>query len=119
MISVTPLLPAIALTARRGASKVISVPFPSGRRELSTKTGMPSRTAGCDRVRVQHLRAERRELRRLVEADPLDELRAVDDARIGGEHAVDVGPDLDRLRLQRGADQRRAVVAIRRGRASS
>jgi hypothetical protein len=32
--SVIPLRPAIALTARRGACDVMSVPLPSGRREL-------------------------------------------------------------------------------------
>jgi hypothetical protein len=40
-------LPAMALTARFGASNVIFVPFPSGRMEFRTKTGIPSRTAGA------------------------------------------------------------------------
>ena len=36
--------------------------------------------------------------------------RPGDDARIGGEHAVDVGPDLDLAARQAGAEERRGVV---------
>ena len=32
------------------------------------------------------------------------------DGRIGGEHAVDVGPDLDLFRANPGADNRRRVI---------
>src|SRR5258708_4812459 len=45
--SVTPLFPAMALTGRRGASNVMSVPLPCGLPELSTHTGMPRVTAGA------------------------------------------------------------------------
>ena len=65
---------------------------------------------GVDGHRMQHLRAERGELRGLVEADALEQPRAVDDARVRREHAVDVGPDLDCFRLQCRADQGRAVI---------
>ncbi len=88
-INVTPLFPAIAVTGRRGASNVMSVPLPSGRREFKTYTGIPTR---------------------LVEPDALEQARAVDDARVRREHAVDVGPDLDCFRLQCRADQGRAVI---------
>src|SRR6185437_10705903 len=47
LITVTFPLPAIALTARRGASAVMRVPRPSGRRELKMNTGMPRCTAGA------------------------------------------------------------------------
>ena len=33
-----------------------------------------------------------------------------DDARVGAQHAVDVGPDLDHGCVQRGADDRGAVI---------
>jgi hypothetical protein len=77
---------------------------------------MPRRTAG---VMVQDLGAEAGQLARFVEADALDALRALDDPRVGREHAVHVGPDLDGVRLQRGPEQRRRVVgapAAERGR---
>ena len=69
------------------------------------------RTAGAIVLGCKHLRAERRELRRLIEANLLDESRTLHDARVGREHAIDVGPDLDGLGAQRGAEQRRTVVA--------
>src|SRR5215213_5170835 len=44
-----------------------------------------------DRVVMENLRTERSELGRLVEPDLLDEQRAVHHARVGGEHAIDIG----------------------------
>ena len=74
------------------------------------KTGMPSLHRRRDRVRMQNFRAKRRKLGRFIEPDLLDQQRAVYDARIRREHSVDVGPDLDRIGVQRGADQRSAIV---------
>jgi hypothetical protein len=59
---------------------------------------------------MEHLRAEIRELRRLPEREVGDDPRRFDDARIGGEHAVDVRPDLNLARINRGADNGRGVV---------
>ena len=47
MTTVVLAFAAIALTGRRGASEVMSVPVPSGCRELKTYTGIPRRTAGA------------------------------------------------------------------------
>ena len=55
--------------------------------------------------RVQDLRAEIGELRRLFEADHLDPVSIGTDTRVGGLHAVDVGPDLDTLGVQPCTDQ--------------
>ena len=64
-----------------------------------------------NRRRMQHLRAEVRQLRRLFEADRLHAQRIGTDARIGGHDAVDVRPDLDRSGVQSAAHQRSGVVA--------
>src|SRR5215203_6102870 len=64
-----------------------------------------------DRARVQHLRAERGELGRFVEAYLLDQAGVGHHPRVGGQHAVDVRPDLDGLGAKGGAEQCRAVVA--------
>ena len=59
---------------------------------------------------VQHLRAEVRHLHRFfVRHLRQDECRA-DTLRIGAQHAVDVGPDLDDRRVERAADNGRRVV---------
>ena len=98
--------------ARCGASKVIlravSLAAVS---ELSTYTGMPSRTAGaivfgCSTFAPNDASSD-------ASSNAICSIRRADrnDARIGGEHAVDVGPDLDRVGAHRGADERRAVVA--------
>ena len=63
-----------------------------------------------NRRRMQDLRAEVRELRRLGERQVRHDLHVRDDARIGGEHAVDVGPDLNLRRAEARADDRRRVV---------
>ncbi len=59
---------------------------------------------------MEHFRAERRELARFVEPDPGDDEGVRHDARIGGQHPVDIGPDLDRLRAERRADERCGVI---------
>ena len=91
----TSLLPAIAVTGRRGASKVMIVPGDFGLQRIEHVHGNAQAHGRRDGARMQHLRAERRQLRRLVEPDMLDELGGLHHARIGGEHPVHVGPDLD------------------------
>ena len=72
--------------------------------------GDAERHRGSDGARVEHLGAEGRQLARLVEADVTDELRIGDDPRVRRQHPVDVRPDLDRVDMKRGAEQRRGVV---------
>ncbi len=62
---------------------------------------------------MQDAAAEVGELGGLVEAHGGDAARGADDARVGGHDAVGVGPDLDLLGGERGADQgRREVAAV-------
>jgi hypothetical protein len=49
---------------------------------------------------MQHLGAEIRELRRLGKRQVLDDVRVIHHARVGREHAVDVGPDLNLRRAE-------------------
>ena len=96
----------------------------AGRNEFLTLTGSPARDRRADRRRVEDLRAEERELGRLGVADLRDEPGARDDARVGRQDAVHVGPDLDRLDVRaprRGARRRgaRPSSPSRRARASS
>ena len=65
-----------------------------------------SRDGRLDRRRVQHLGAEIRQLRRLGKRQVRHDLRVGDDARIGRQHAVHVGPDLNLARAEAGADDR-------------
>ncbi|AKZ57048.1 putative Integrase [Streptomyces ambofaciens ATCC 23877] len=52
----------------------------------------------------QHLGAGGRELQHVLEGDPVDLLRLLHHARVGGEHAVDVGVDLTDVRVERGGE---------------
>ncbi len=63
-----------------------------------------------DRAGVQHFRAEERELRRFVERQLLDEPRVFHDARIRGQHAVHVGPDLNLADVEARAEDRGRVI---------
>ena len=63
-----------------------------------------------DRLRMQHLGPEPRQLRRLDVRNAVDDPRRGDEARIARHHAVDVRPYLDLTRARRRADDRRAVV---------
>ncbi len=65
------------------------------------------RKQGC---RVQHLRTEAGQFGGLVEADLLDALRLGADARIGGQNAADVRPDLNAIRRERRADDGSRIV---------
>jgi hypothetical protein len=66
---------------------------------------------------VEDLGAEERQLGGLGERHRAHLLRAGHDPRIGGHDAVDVGPDLDLLRAERGAEDRGGESRCRRGRA--
>ena len=120
---VTPRLQAMATGPdAAGASPVASMRVPGvlGLRELRMRTGMSFGDRREDGARVQHLRAEVRELGRLVEREALrHDARVRHQARIAGEHAVDVGPDLDLGGAERSAEERGRVVrpaaAERRG----
>ena len=61
-------------------------------------------------LRVQDLGAEVRELGGLAERQARHELRIGDHARIGGEHAVHVGPDLNLLGVERRAEDGGGVI---------
>ena len=63
-----------------------------------------------DRGRIDHLRAEVAQLHRLFEAQPVDDIGIADDARVGRHETVDVGPDFERLGVQRGGDECGGVV---------
>ena len=54
------------------------------------------------RLRMNHLGAEVRELHRLVIGERVDHRRVGHAARIGAEHAVDVGPDVNLARRRAG-----------------
>src|SRR5579859_180688 len=60
--------------------------------------------SGQHRRRVKNLRAKVGELGGLVEADDLNTTRFGTDARVGGENAVDVGPDLDAVGAEASAE---------------
>ena len=63
-----------------------------------------------NRRRMQHLGAEVGQFGGLFEADDLDAVRVRTDIGIGGHHAIDVGPYLDGLGIQSGAEERGRVV---------
>ena len=69
--------------------------------------GDVARYRGEDCARMQHFRSEIREFRRLGEREMAHDFGVCDDARIGREHAVDIGPDLNLGCAECGADQRR------------
>ena len=59
---------------------------------------------------MQHLRAEVSQLRGFGKGADLDAMPAGKNRRIGGEHAVDVGPDLDLFGADARADNGRRVI---------
>ncbi len=63
-----------------------------------------------DRPRMQDLGAEMRQLHRLFVAHALEAGGRRGEARIGGEDAVDIGPDLEQARLESLREERRRVV---------
>ena len=107
-IRVRPRLQAIAAGPPSPAStvRVMRVPGASGRWEFRMRTGMPRPTAGRIVARVQDLGAEVGELGGLVEAQLRDDAGRRHHPRVGGEHAVDVGPDLDLVGGEPGPEER-------------
>ena len=73
---------------------------------------------GRQRQRVEDAGAEVGELGGLLEGNRLDRPRGRDDPRIGGHHAVDVRPDLHRLRVERRRRRARPCSPILPGRGS-
>ena len=67
--------------------------------------------ADLGRARMQHLRAARRHLDRVLVAELRPEPRVGHDVRIGRQHAVDVGADLAHRRIQRRGHRRAGDVA--------
>ena len=59
---------------------------------------------------MQHLGAEIGQLRGFGEADGFDAMAAGQDGRVGGQHAVDVGPDLDFFGANAGAHDGRGEI---------
>ena len=59
---------------------------------------------------VQHLGAEIGQFGGFGERDGLDAVAAGEDGGVGGEHAVDVGPDLDLFGADARADDRRGEI---------
>ena len=60
---------------------------------------------------MNHLGAEVRELHRLLVRERVDDRRVGNEARIGAQHAVDVGPDVDLVGVEQVADDRRGEIA--------
>ena len=87
--------------ARAGPRRIARVVDPDGNAALHRR---------CDGARMQHLCTERRELGGFVEAYLRDQFRALHDPRIRRQHPIDVGPDLDRVRAERGPDERGTVI---------
>ena len=60
---------------------------------------------------MNHLRAEVRELHGFVVRQRIDDLGVGHEPRIGAQHAVDVGPDVNLLRIEQRAEDRAGEVA--------
>ena len=120
-MTVTPRLQASAVRPSCARpSAVISVPgdFRPPRVEDPDRDVLRDRRQ--DRARVQHLRAEVRQLGRLGERQLRHQARRLGTTRgIGGQHPVDVGPDLNLVDIEAGAEDGGRVVrsaAAERGR---
>ena len=59
----------------------------------------------ADRAGLQDLGPDRRQLEHLLIGDGAELSRARDDARVGGEHALDVGVDVAAVRLDRDGER--------------
>ena len=59
---------------------------------------------------MEHLRSEVREFLRFLEADRRHDTSVRHLARIGGQDAGHIGPDLDLVGVERGSEQRGAVI---------
>ncbi len=122
----TPIMPAPSRFTSAIPSIVV-MPFTSGFgavRSWISVPGLSARTCSDPdrdallhrrrhRLRVDDLGAEVREFHRLVVRELVDDLRFRHEARIGAQHAVDVGPDDDLRGVeQRAEDRGREVAAV-------
>ena len=97
----------------------IRVPSTWGRREFRISTGMFFSTAGMTVGRMQNFRAKVGQFRGFGKGDDLDPVAAGKNRGIGGQHAIDIGPDLDFLspdsRAHDGCGEIRTAAAERGG----
>ena len=93
----------LALVADARAGRRLVEVVPEDHRDVVTHR----RKCGA---RVQHVGAKVRQLPRLVVRQRFEANRLLNLARIGGVHAVDVGPDGDRLGDEHGAEDGGGVV---------
>ena len=99
---------------------VIFVPFFSGEKLLRIQTGMPCLHDRAQRFGMQHLRAEIGEFGGFAIGNFRNCARLGHQPRIGGQHAIHIGPDDDFARVDGRAENRRGVVgaaAAERGQA--
>ena len=75
-----------------------------------SRSGSPS-DRRRHRLRMDHLGAEVRQLHRFLVGERVDDRRVGNQARIGAEHAIDVGPDVDLVGVEQAADDRGGEVA--------
>ncbi len=108
----TPIMPAPSRLTRATSSMLvmpftacldsgfaqISVPAFSGAKVLRIQIGMLRADGRGHRLRMDHLGAEIRQLHRLVVRQRVDDGGVGHAARIGAQHAVHVGPDVDLAR---------------------
>ncbi len=59
---------------------------------------------------MQHLGAKVSQFRRLLEADDFDAAGIGAEVRIGGHHAIDIGPNFDAVGIEAGADDRTRII---------
>ena len=105
-------LQAIDLTtfSQGTASAMMRVPSTCGRREFRMQHRDVLLDCRHHGGRMEHFGAEVGQFGGFGEGNRLDAMAAGQDGRIGGEHAVDVGPDLDFFGLDAGADDRGGEV---------
>ena len=82
----------------------------AGMMRVEDAHGDAGQDGGLHRRGMQDLRAAVRQRGGFVERQPVHGARPAEEPRVGGEHAVDVGPDLNLGRAQARADERRRVV---------
>ena len=116
-MTVMPRLQASAAKGRRICGNERPFRFPPAAVQDSDRN--IARDGRKNRAGMQHLGPEVSQLRSFRERQLPHDLSLVDDARVRGEHAVDVGPDLDFVCRDGGPDQGRRIIgspAAQRGR---
>ncbi len=89
----------------------ISEPAFSGAKVLRIQIGMLFTHRRRHGLRMDHLGAEVRQLHRFVIRERVDDLGIGHEARIGAEHAIDVGPDVNLFGVEQRAEDRAGEVA--------